>query len=178
VLEDPDYDPLINTRQDFDSNTYYLRRLSPAEITAQHYPRMVYEVMQDLQLSCMYRGKTELITCPKGYVFNGDSLKQVLSIENDGIAWVFHDWMYTTHAFDVRDDGTQTLLSRERRWVVDEMMYTMIESDGYVAYAWIAKKMDTLISGSLDAAWDTASQNPDDACRYKLATAIVTTLLQ
>ena len=49
------------------------------------------------------------MTCSAGSVFTGDTLKSILNIENDGVAWVFHDWLYNEHAFDVRPDGTQKL---------------------------------------------------------------------
>jgi hypothetical protein len=115
---------------------------------------MLYEIMKTMRLSCVYKGKTELVTCPAGSVFNGDSLKYILNIENDGIAWVFHDWLYTSHAFDIREDGTQTTIPHENRWVVDELMYTIIEIDGYVCYARSAKALDTIIDRILHNAWN------------------------
>jgi S1-C subfamily serine protease len=157
ILEDPMYDENIHDRDVFNANVYYLRRLSKQEIAIQHSPGMLYEIMKDLQMSCMYRGNKEIVTCPAGRVFNGDSLKYILNIENDGVAWVFHDWLYNKHSFDVRVDGTQTTIDRDHRWVIDELMYSIIEIDGYVLYARIAKTLDTIIDGILYNAWGDGS---------------------
>ena len=164
VLEDPDYNEKIHDRDVFNTEKYYLRRLSRTEISAQRSPGMLYEIMQDMRLSCMYKGKTEIVTCPAGCVFNGDSLKYILNIENDGVAWIFHDWIYQTHSFDVREDGTQTLIPREKRWIVDELMFSVIELDGYVLYARIAKTLDSIIDGILYNAWGHVEHKHD--CSY------------
>jgi hypothetical protein len=167
-LEDPNYNPYIHSRHEFNNTDYYLRRLCPDEILNQTRPDMVYEIMQDMQMSCRYNGKTEYITCPAGFVFNGDTLKQILSIENDGIAWVFHDWLYTSHAFDVRADQTQTQIPRDRRWVVDEVMYEMLKTDGYVRYAWMARRFDAVVDRILYKAWDSSCTTNLDKYRYRV----------
>lgn len=154
TLEDPSYDPLLHDRGMFDATTYYLRRLSVSEISAQRFPGMIYEVMQDLQLSCLIRGRREVVTVEAGHVFNGDSLKLRLNLENDGIAWVFHDWLYNVQAFDVRVDGTQTVIQRQDRWVADELMYELIKLDGYVGYSRLTRTLDLFIGAILNTAWD------------------------
>ena len=163
LLEDPAYNEKIHDREVFNTKDYYLRRLSKREISLQNSPGMLYEIMQDMRLSCMYHGKTEIVTCPAGSVFNGDTLKYILNIENDGVAWVFHDWLYNEHAFDVRPDGTQTTIPSENRWVIDELMYSIIKLDGYLLYARIAKTFDTIIDGILNNAWRHGSNKYD--CR-------------
>jgi hypothetical protein len=70
VLEDPHYNHQIHSRMAFNAKCYYLRRLSPAEMLVQEWPGMLYEIMQDIQLSCVYHGRTEFVTCPAGCVFN------------------------------------------------------------------------------------------------------------
>jgi hypothetical protein len=168
ILEDPHYNPRIHKRQDFNQKGYYLRRLCPDEIAIQQKPNMLYEVMQEMQLSCRYQGKMEYITCPTGCVFNGDTLKQMLNIENDGVAWVFHDWLYTSHAFDVRIDGTQTIIPRDHRWVTDELMYTIIRTDGYVGYARMLQQLDAYANSILYNAWDHVDTHSNIAdAQYK-----------
>lgn len=155
TLEDPNYDPRLHDREMFDAQTYYLRRLSVSEISAQWFPGMIYEVMQEMQLSCMLRGRREVVTVKAGHVFNGDSLKLLLNLENDGIAWVFHDWLYTTQAFDVGENGTQTVIPREDRWVTDELMYEIIKLDGYVGYSRLVRTFDFFVGDALNNAWDS-----------------------
>ena len=151
ILEDPEYDPLIHDRDSYNAKDYYIRRLSPREKAVQKNPNAIYEIMQDCQLSCMYKGKTEYITCPAGRVFDGDTLMRLLNIENDGIGWVFHDWLYFSHSFDRCADGTQTLIPR---WVADELMYDIIHIDGYSNYARFTKHYDIFISSILNTAWN------------------------
>ena len=166
VIEDPDYDHRVHSRMSFNANDYYLRRLSTAETLVQVRPRMMYEVMKDVQLSCVYDGRTELVTCPAGCVLDGDSLKKMFNIENDGIAWVFHDWLYYSHAFDVRADGTQTKIPRHRRWVPDELMYNVIKMDGYTTYSWFTQRFDSLASSVLNDSWDYSPKNVDKTNLY------------
>lgn len=111
VIEDPDYDHRIHSRANFNATDYYIRRLSQSESLTQGCLGLMYETMQDIQLSCLYDGCTELVTCPAGVNLNNDSSKKIFRIENSGLAWIFHDWLYYSHTFDVRDDGTQTRIS-------------------------------------------------------------------
>ena len=159
ILEDPEYDPLIHARHDYNSKDYYIRRLSTDEQAVQTNQNAIYEIMQDCQLSCMYKGQTEYITCPAGRVFDGDTLMRVLNTENDGIGWVFHDWMYFSHSFDMRADGTQTVIPPDDRWVADELMYEIIRIDGYSSYAGFTRRFDVFISRMMNTVWNCITKD-------------------
>jgi hypothetical protein len=159
VLEDPEYDHRIHDRCSFNATDYYLRRLSLSEQVVQSRRNVIYEIMQDIQLSCIYNGKTEYITCPAGRVFDGDSLKRMLNIENDGIGWVFHDWLYFSHAFDMSENGTQTSIPHENRWIADELMYEIVRLDGYSSYAGFTKRFDLFVGPMLDTSWNFITEN-------------------
>jgi len=71
-------------------------------------------------------------------------------VEN-GIAWAVHDWMYYTHAFDTKPDGTTTKI--ENRWSVDELMYILLTIEGSPRYAYFLQTFDSLVRWVLDHYW-------------------------
>ena len=149
VIEDPDYDYRVHSRTDFNVNDYYIRRLSMHETLARGSLGRMYETMQDIQLSCLYNGRTEMVTCPAGSILDDDSFQKIFKIEHGGLAWIFHDWLYYCHAFDVRADGIQTHIVR--RGTVDDLIHTIITK---VDYIWSAHRLDLLAVAQLNAKWN------------------------
>jgi hypothetical protein len=149
ILEDPDYDPCVHSRTDFNAKDYYVRRLNPSEMLAQGCLGMLYEIMQDIQLSCVYNGRTETVTCPASCILNDDSLKTIFKIENCGLAWIFHDWLYYSHAFDVRADGGHTQIAYQG--IVHGLIDTIIKMGEYTPFV---RRLDTFAVEQLNAKWN------------------------
>lgn len=131
--------------------------LTKAEIVRQHSKGMRQIIREPIVVTCVYNGNTETITVPVDRVFDGDSLKCLFSIQDDGIAWAIHDWLYNTHAFDTKSDGTTTRI--DRRWPADELMYALLILEGYTVYGRCLQYLDGCIIRRLDRAWDQISDN-------------------
>jgi hypothetical protein len=132
-------------------------KLTKLEIAYQHSKRMRNIIREPIVVTCMYNGSIETITIPANRVFDGDSLKYILCLEDDGIAWAVHDWLYNTHAFDTKLDGTTTLL--EHRWPVDELMYALLIAEGNALYGRFLQTADICVIAQLDRAWDRINDN-------------------
>jgi len=112
---------------------------------------MRYRTLKNIVVECIYNGSLETITVPVDRVFDGDTLKSWLYMASEGIAWVVHDWMYYTHAFDTKPDGTTTKI--ENRWSVDELMYILLTIEGSPRYAYFLQTFDSLVRWVLDHYW-------------------------
>ena len=131
--------------------------LTKTEIAKQHSKNMRRVIRKPIVVTCMYNGNMETITVPMNRVFDGDSLKKLFCIKDDGIAWAIHDWLYHTHAFDKRSDGTTTQINL--RWPVDELMYSLLILEGYKVYGKCLQSLDVCMIGVLDRAWDATNKN-------------------
>lgn len=131
--------------------------LTDQEIRRQKTKGMKYRISRPIVVTCLYKGKPESVTVPVDRVFDGDSLKRMLCLEDDGIAWAVHDWLYNTHAFDPKQDGTTTAI--DTRWPVDELMYALLAIEGYKLYGKSLQLADTLAAMTLDRAWHAVNDN-------------------
>jgi hypothetical protein len=131
--------------------------LTEREILQQKTKGMKYRIKRPIVVTCVYNGKPESVTVPVDRVFDGDSLKRKLRLEDDGIAWAVHDWLYNTHAFDTKGDGTTTVI--DKRWPVDELMYNLLVLDGYNFYSKLLQMADGLAAITLDRAWHAVNDN-------------------
>ena len=119
--------------------------------------RMKYRIRAPIVVTCLYNGIPETITVPVDRVFDGDSLKRRCHLNDDGIAWAVHDWLYKTHAFDVKTDDTQTMI--DNRWSADEIMYSLLKLEGYKFYGNFLQSADVLTAITLDRAWVATNEN-------------------
>lgn len=131
-------------------------RLTPQEITRQIGTHMKYRISKPIVVHCVYNSKQETVTVPVDRVFDGDSFKRMLYLQDDGLAWAVHDWLYHSHAFDTKPDGTTTTIDRS---VVDEIMYSLLVLDGSVVYAKLLQLGDGFVAAILDQAWDKQTDN-------------------
>jgi hypothetical protein len=131
------------------------RKLSTAEQKRQNCRGMMYRIEESIQISVVYDGRRDVVTIPIGRVFDGDSLKKVCGYRSTGIAWVVHDWLYTSpHAMD----SGVILYDRKH---ADEIMYELLSYEGVVpmVYASILRLFDSTISTTMDRAWDTVTDS-------------------
>jgi len=133
------------------------RPLTETEISHQNGRRMRHIIREPIVVTCVYNGKPETITVPVDRVFDGDSLKNLFCINDDGIAWAIHDWLYNTHAFDTKSNGTTTVI--DMRWPVDELMYSLLIIEGYTIYGRCLQSLDMCVVGELDKAWEMINDN-------------------
>jgi hypothetical protein len=132
-------------------------QLTNQEIKQQKTKGMKYRISRPIVITCLYNGKPESVTVPVDRVFDGDSLKRMLCLADDGIAWAVHDWLYNTHAFDTKHDGTTTAI--DTRWPVDELMYALLLLEDYKWYGKSLQLADTLAAMTLDRAWHAVNDN-------------------
>jgi hypothetical protein len=131
------------------------RKLTTAEQERQHCRGMLYCTEEAIQISLLYNGQREVVTVPVGTVFDGDSLKKCIGLNSSGIAWLIHDWLYTSpHALD----SGLTLCDRKQ---ADEIMYELLSYEGVASmvYASILRLFDSTVSTTLDRAWFTVTES-------------------
>jgi hypothetical protein len=96
-------------------------------------------MIQQIQVRVTYGDNiSRVVTVPKTALFNGDSLKLLIKtylkslptqlstswLDDWGIAWCIHDHLYRVQMWD---DGTA--IPRKARWMVDDIMFHLLEKD-------------------------------------------------
>ena len=116
---------------------------------------VMYRTTSPVVVTCLYQQRREKVTVPAGYVFNGDNFQELWKKgSSTGIAWLVHDWLYGTRAFDQKPTGISTPILDHR--TADELMYRILELEQSYVYSAFLQTVDTLAECLLAAQWNKA----------------------
>ena len=132
----------------------YYTPLTPSERAHHATQGRRYRTRHPVVVTCVYHGRRETVTVPAQRLFHGDAFKELLRLPSTGVAWLVQDWLYGTHAFARRADGTTTAITHRR--TVDELTYRILALDHQTSYADMLRAGKPFFAHALDTYWNKA----------------------